>query len=47
MSMVMPGASHFAAAAKSAMWYLRYPLGRAKGWVKQQLRSSRAPVSGP
>jgi uncharacterized HAD superfamily protein/adenine/guanine phosphoribosyltransferase-like PRPP-binding protein len=46
MTMVMPGASHLAATAKSAMWHLRYPLGRAKGWLKQQLRSSRTPVSG-
>jgi uncharacterized HAD superfamily protein/adenine/guanine phosphoribosyltransferase-like PRPP-binding protein len=46
MSMVMPGASHLAATAKSALWRLHYPLGRAKGWLKQQLRSSRAPVSG-
>lgn len=46
MSMVMPGASHLGAAAKSALWRLHYPLGRAKGWLKQQLRSSRAPVSG-
>lgn len=47
MTMVMPGASHLAATAKSAAWKLRYPLGRAKGWLKQQLRSSRTPVSGP
>jgi uncharacterized HAD superfamily protein/hypoxanthine phosphoribosyltransferase len=46
MSMVMPGASHLTATAKSALWRLRYPLGRAKGWLKQQLRSARAPVSG-
>lgn len=46
MTMVMPGASHLTATAKSAMWHLRYPLGRAKGWLKQQLRSSRTPVSG-
>jgi uncharacterized HAD superfamily protein len=46
MTMVMPGASHLAATAKSALWKLRYPLGRAKGWVKQQIRSSRTPVSG-
>lgn len=46
MTMVMPGASHIAATAKSALWKLRYPLGRAKGWVKQQIRSSRTPVSG-
>lgn len=46
MTMVMPGASHIAATAKSALWKLHYPLGRAKGWLKQQLRSSRTPVSG-
>ncbi|MBL8267461.1 phosphoribosyltransferase family protein [Steroidobacter sp.] len=46
MTMVMPGASHLAATAKSALWKLHYPLGRAKGWLKQQLRSSRTPVSG-
>jgi uncharacterized HAD superfamily protein/adenine/guanine phosphoribosyltransferase-like PRPP-binding protein len=46
MTMVMPGASHIGAAAKSALWKLHYPLGRAKGWLKQQLRSSRTPVSG-
>lgn len=46
MTMVMPGASHLGAAAKSALWKLRYPLGQAKGWLKQQIRSSRTPVSG-
>lgn len=46
MTMVMPGASHLAATAKSALWKLHYPLGRAKGWLKQQIRSSRTPVSG-
>jgi hypothetical protein len=46
MTMVMPGASHLAATAKNALWKLRSPLGRAKGWVKQQIRSSRTPVSG-
>lgn len=46
MTMVMPGASHITATAKSALWKLHYPLGRAKGWLKQQLRSSRTPVSG-
>ena len=46
MTMVMPGASHLGAAANSALWKLQYPLGRAKGWLKQQLRSSRTPVSG-
>lgn len=46
MTMVLPGASHIAATAKSALWRLRAPLGLAKGWVKQQLRSSRTPVSG-
>ena len=46
MTMVMPGASHITATAKGALWKLRYPLGRAKGWVRQQLRSSRTPVSG-
>lgn len=46
MTMVMPGASHLAATAKSALWRLHYPLGRAKGWLKQQMRSSRTPVSG-
>jgi uncharacterized HAD superfamily protein/orotate phosphoribosyltransferase len=46
MSMVMPGASHLAATAKSALWRLHYPLGRVKGWLKQQMRSSRTPVSG-
>lgn len=46
MSMVMPGASHLAAVAKSTLWRLHYPLGRAKGWLKQQLRPSRTPVSG-
>ncbi len=46
MTMVMPGASHIAATAKSALWRLRAPLGLAKGWLKQQIRSSRTPVSG-
>lgn len=46
MTMVMPGASHLTATAKNAMWKLRYPLGRAKGWLKQQVRLSRTPVSG-
>ncbi|HEY0940189.1 MAG TPA: phosphoribosyltransferase family protein [Steroidobacter sp.] len=46
MTMVMPGAANVAATAKSALWKLRAPLGLAKGWVKQQLRSSRTPVSG-
>lgn len=46
MSMVMPGASNLTATAKSALWRLHYPLGRAKGWLKQQLRPSRTPVSG-
>lgn len=46
MTMVMPGTSHIRATAKGALWKLRYPLGIAKGWVKQQLRASRAPVSG-
>lgn len=46
MTMVMPGASHITATAKGALWKLRYPLGRVKGWVRQQLRSSRTPVSG-
>lgn len=46
MTMVMPGSSHIAATAKGALWKLRYPLGRAKGWLKQQLRSSRTPVRG-
>lgn len=46
MTMVMPGASHIAATAKGALWKLHYPLGRAKGWLKQQIRSSRTPVSG-
>lgn len=46
MTMVMPGASHLSATAKRALWKLHYPLGRAKGWLKRQLRSSRTPVSG-
>lgn len=46
MTMVMPGAAHLAATAKNAMWKLRYPLGRAKGWLKQQVRPFRTPVSG-
>lgn len=46
MTMVMPGASHLTATARSALWRLRAPLGIAKGWVKQQFRSARAPVSG-
>lgn len=46
MTMVMPGASNISATARSALWKLRYPLGRAKGWLKQQIRPSRTPVSG-
>jgi uncharacterized HAD superfamily protein/hypoxanthine phosphoribosyltransferase len=46
MTMVLPGASHITATAKTALWKLRTPLGRAKGWVRQQMRSSRTPVSG-
>jgi uncharacterized HAD superfamily protein/adenine/guanine phosphoribosyltransferase-like PRPP-binding protein len=46
MSMVMPGASNLTATARTTLWKLRAPLGIAKGWVKQQLRSARTPVSG-
>jgi uncharacterized HAD superfamily protein/adenine/guanine phosphoribosyltransferase-like PRPP-binding protein len=46
MTMVMPGASHLSAVAKNILWKLHYPLGRAKGWLKQQIRASRSPVSG-
>lgn len=46
MTMVLPGAAHIGAATKSALWKLRYPLGRVKGWLKQQIRSSRTPVRG-
>jgi uncharacterized HAD superfamily protein/adenine/guanine phosphoribosyltransferase-like PRPP-binding protein len=45
MSMVLPGGLNVIAAAKSAAWRLHYPLGRAKGWLKRQLRSTRAAVN--
>jgi uncharacterized HAD superfamily protein/adenine/guanine phosphoribosyltransferase-like PRPP-binding protein len=38
MTMVMPDGLHIKAAAKTAWWRLRAPLGRAKGWMRQQLR---------
>lgn len=41
MTMVLPGAVHLGAAARTAWWSVREPLGRAKGWLRQQLRARR------
>jgi uncharacterized HAD superfamily protein/adenine/guanine phosphoribosyltransferase-like PRPP-binding protein len=41
MTMVLPGALHIRATAKSALWRMRAPLGRAKGWLRQQMRARR------
>lgn len=38
MSMVMPTGLHLAATFKTVKWWLRGPLGRAKGWLRHQLR---------
>jgi uncharacterized HAD superfamily protein/adenine/guanine phosphoribosyltransferase-like PRPP-binding protein len=38
MSMQMPTGLHLAATIKSARWWLRGPLGRAKGWLRHQFR---------
>jgi uncharacterized HAD superfamily protein/hypoxanthine phosphoribosyltransferase len=35
MTMVLPDSRHPAVATKAALWRLRTPLGRAKGWLKQ------------
>jgi uncharacterized HAD superfamily protein/adenine/guanine phosphoribosyltransferase-like PRPP-binding protein len=39
MEMMMPDGLHPATAAKAALWRLRTPLGRAKGWLKQWVRA--------
>ncbi len=39
MTMVLPDGLQLSAAARTAMWRLRAPLGRVKGWLKQQLRA--------
>jgi uncharacterized HAD superfamily protein/adenine/guanine phosphoribosyltransferase-like PRPP-binding protein len=39
MTMVMPGGLQLRASAKIAWWRLRGPLGRAKGWLKHQVRA--------
>lgn len=44
MSMVLPDAANLGAAIKTAAWRLHHPLGRAKGWLKQQLRPRRTAV---
>lgn len=38
MTMVLPDGMQLGATAKNALWRMRAPLGRAKGWLKQQLR---------
>lgn len=38
MTMVLPDGLQIGATAKTALWRMRAPLGRAKGWLKQQLR---------
>lgn len=42
MTLVLPDGLQFSAAARTAWWRLRAPLGRAKGWVRQQLRGRPA-----
>ncbi len=42
MTMVFPEGLQLKAAAKTAWWRLRAPLGRAKGWMRQQLRQRPA-----
>lgn len=38
MSMVFPDSLHVSASLKMAAWRMHHPLGRMKGWLKQQLR---------
>jgi uncharacterized HAD superfamily protein/adenine/guanine phosphoribosyltransferase-like PRPP-binding protein len=39
MQMILPNSLRVNVAAKKALWRLRQPLGRVKGWVKQQVRA--------
>jgi uncharacterized HAD superfamily protein/adenine/guanine phosphoribosyltransferase-like PRPP-binding protein len=39
MEMILPNSLRVNVAAKKALWKLRRPLGRMKGWVKQQVRA--------
>jgi uncharacterized HAD superfamily protein/hypoxanthine phosphoribosyltransferase len=47
MTLVMPDGLHLRAAAKTAWWRLRAPLGRAKGWMRQQLRPAFRSANTP
>jgi uncharacterized HAD superfamily protein len=42
MSMQLPGGMSLATTIRNARWWLRGPLGRAKGWLRHQFR---APMS--
>lgn len=47
MTMVMPDGVQIRASVKTAWWRLRAPLGRAKGWMRQQLRPAYRSANTP
>ena len=47
MSMQLPGGMNLATTIRNARWWLRGPLGRAKGWLRHQLRAPMSSTTEP